>query len=114
MPIENPQYDVAISFLSKDEAQATAIYEQLNQGLQVFFYPRNQEELAGTDGMESMRKPFLDESRVVVVLYREPWGKTPWTRVEETAIKEGCLQHGWERLLFIILDKTSALPKWLP
>lgn len=114
MPLENPQYDVAISFLSKDEATAAALYERLSEGLQVFFYPRKQEELAGTDGMESMRKSFFDESRVAVVLYREPWGETPWTRVEETAIKEGCLEHGWERLLFITLDKTSTLPRWLP
>lgn len=26
--------------------------------------------------LESMRNPFLDESRVMVVLYREPWGAT--------------------------------------
>ena len=62
-----------------------------NEGMKVFFYPRNQEELAGTDGLESMRKPFFD-SRVMVVLYREKWGKTPWTRVEETAIKEACFK----------------------
>ena len=114
MPIENPRYDVAISFLSKDEATAAAIYERLNEGLEVFFYPRNQEELAGTDGLESMRTPFLNDSRVTVVLYREPWGKTPWTRVEETAIKEGCLEHGWERLVFVTLDETNELPTWLP
>jgi hypothetical protein len=61
-----------------------------------------------------MRKPFFDDSRVVVVLYREPWGKTPWTRVEETAIKEGCLERGWERLFFVALDKAHSLPAWLP
>jgi hypothetical protein len=61
-----------------------------------------------------MRIPFLDGSRVVVVLYREPWGKTPWTGVEETAIKEGCLNHGWHRLFFVVLDKTSPIPVWLP
>ena len=93
MAIENPKYDVAISFLSQDESTATAIHERLSEGLQVFFYPRSQEELAGTDGLESMRKPFFGESRVVVVLYREKWGKTPWTRVEETAIKESCLEQ---------------------
>lgn len=114
MPIETPQYDVAISFLSKDESIATAIYQKLDEGLSVFFYPRSQEELAGTDGLESMRKPFFDDSRVMVVLYREPWGRTPWTRVEETAIKEGCLEHGWERLFFIALDRKSAFPVWLP
>ena len=114
MPIENPRYDVAISFLSKDEARALALYQKLNEGLQIFFFPRNQENLAGTDGLESMRKPFFDDSRVIVVLYREPWGKTPWTRVEETAIKEGCLEHGWQRLFFIVLDHESPLPVWLP
>lgn len=114
MPIENPQYDVAISFLSKDESIAAAIHQKLSEGLKVFFYPRNQEELAGTDGMESMRKPFFDDSRVMVVLYQEPWGKTPWTRVEETAIKEACFEHGWERLFFIVLDRTNPLPIWLP
>lgn len=85
---EPTKYDVAVSFLSRDEPIAAALYERLGEGLRVFFYPRSQEELAGTDGLESMRRPFTDESRMVVVLYREPWGKTEWTRVEETATKE--------------------------
>src|SRR5437870_13892972 len=37
---------------------------------------------AGTHGLESMREPFLT-ARIVVVLYREPWGNTNWTRVEQ-------------------------------
>ncbi|MFL6385922.1 MAG: hypothetical protein ACJ71U_00410 [Terriglobales bacterium] len=114
MPLENPKYDVAISFLSQDELIAAAIYEKLAGGLQVFFFPQNQKDLAGTDGMESMRKPFFDDSRVTVILFRDPWGKTPWTRVEETAIKEACLTYGWQRLFFIVLDRESALPIWLP
>jgi TIR domain-containing protein len=114
MPIESPRYDVAISFLSKDEAIAAGIYQKLKEGLEVFFFPRSQEKLAGTDGLESMRKPFFSDSRVMVVLYRDPWGRTPWTRVEETAIKEACLEHGWGRLFFIVLDRESALPVWLP
>jgi TIR domain len=114
MPLENPKYDVAISFLSRDEAIAAAIHQKLSEGLKVFFYPRNQEELAGTDGLESMRKPFFDDSRVMVVLYQDPWGTTPWTRVEETAIKEACLEHGWERLFFIVLERANPLPIWLP
>jgi hypothetical protein len=107
------KYDVAISFLSADEPIAAALYDTLSDGLDVFFYPRRQEELAGTDGMESMRAPFYEESRVVVVLYREPWGKTPWTRIEETAIKDGCFKHGWRGLFFIMLD-DSRPPLWLP
>jgi hypothetical protein len=112
--IDQPKYDVALSFLSADEPTASALYDRLSEGLEVFFFPRKQEELAGTDGLESMRTPFLEDSRIVVVLYREPWGKTPWTGVEQTAIQEGCLKHGWHRLFFVVLDKTSALPIWLP
>ena len=84
-----PKYDVAISFLSADEPVATAFNNKLSEGLQVFFYPGNQETLAGTDGMVSMRTPFLEDSHVVVVLYRERWGKTPWTGVEESC------NQGW-------------------
>jgi hypothetical protein len=71
----HPKYDVAISFLSKDESIAAALNDVLGEGLEVFFYPRKQEALAGTDGLESMRTPFLEESRLVVVLFREPWAK---------------------------------------
>jgi hypothetical protein len=112
--IDKPKYDVALSFLSTDEPTAAALHDSLSEGLEVFFFPRKQEELAGTDGLESMRTPFLEGSRVVVVLYREPWGKTPWTGVEETAIKESCFKYGWDRLLFVVLDKASPLPVWLP
>ncbi len=114
MSIAQPKYDVALSFLSIDEPTAAALYNRLSEGLEVFFFPRKQEELAGTDGLESMRIPFLEGSRIVVVLYREPWGKTQWTGVEQTAIQESCLKHGWHRLFFIVLDKTSTLPIWLP
>lgn len=88
MEADRPKFDVAISFLSRDEPTAAALNDALVKGLGVFFFPRKQEELAGTDGLESMRQPFLVDSRVVVVLYREPWGETPWTRVEQTAITD--------------------------
>lgn len=114
MTTEQPRYDVAISFLSRDESIATAIHRKLSESLEVFFYPRQQEALAGTDGLSSMREPFFDHSRLNVVLYRDPWGKTPWTRIEETAIKESCLEFGWERLFFIVLDQNCPLPSWLP
>lgn len=113
MSIENPAYDVAISFLVKDESTAAEMNRLLSQGLRVFFFPHKQAELAGTNGLESMRTPFLSDSRVMVVLYRELWGETPWTRVESTAIQEACLNNGWHRLFFISLDKSKP-PKWLP
>ena len=59
MKAGEPQYDVAISFLSKDEPTAAALRDRLSECLSVFFYPRNQEQLAGTDGLETMRPPKL-------------------------------------------------------
>jgi hypothetical protein len=45
---DEPKYDAAISFLAKDEATAKGLADRLeSSGLKVFFFPRNQEELAG-------------------------------------------------------------------
>jgi hypothetical protein len=108
-----PKHDVAISFLVKNEPIARELTVRLEGALDVFYFPRKQEELAGTDGLESMREPFMD-SRVAVVIFDDPWGATPWTRVEETAIKERCLDQGWDGLMFVQVSKTATLPKWLP
>jgi hypothetical protein len=107
-----PVYDVAISFLVADEKIASAIKTRL-AGLNVFFYPHNQEQLIGTNGLESMRAPFLS-ARVNVVLYRERYGKTPWTGVELKAIQDSCLQTGFRSLLFVQLEKKDGKPDWLP
>jgi hypothetical protein len=89
---QEPEYDVAISFLGKDQRIAGDVAERLAESLKVFYYPRSQEQLAGTDGMESMRVPFVSGARVVVVLYREPWGETEWTRLEESANQRWMLE----------------------
>lgn len=114
MSLESPKYDVAISFLYQDINLAKALRDQLGDGFEVFFFPRNQEELAGSDGLESMREPFRNESRINVVLYRPRWGKTPWTAVEEAAIKDSCLDTGFKSLFLFSIELTSDLPKWLP
>lgn len=114
MSAEHPKYDVAISFLYQDVRLARAIFDELSTGLEVFFFPRNQEELAGSDGLESMREPFRNESRLNVVLFRPRWGNTPWTAVEESAIKDSCLQTGFRSLFFIAAEPTTDFPKWLP
>jgi hypothetical protein len=105
-------YDVAISFLVADERTASAIKSKLG-GLNVFFYPHNQEELIGTNGLESMRAPFLG-ARVNVVLFRPRYGNTPWTGVELAAIQDSCLRTGFRSLVFVQLDKDDKKPDWLP
>jgi hypothetical protein len=107
-------YDLGISFLHRDEPFALELESKLSETLNVFVYSKRQEELAGTDGLESFRKAFLSDSKLVIVLYRDRWGQTPWTRVEETAIKDRFLQEGWDWLLFVVLDDGSTPPVWLP
>lgn len=109
-----PEYDVAISFLHRDEPLALQLFNRLAETFRVFVYSKRQEKLAGTDGLETFRRTFRSDSRLVVVLYRDGWGKTPWTRVEEQAIQDRFLKEGWNWLLFATLDANSALPLWLP
>ncbi len=106
-------YDVAISFLMQDAGLASAINDKLSEGLKTFFFPRSQEELAGTDGMESMREPFL-RSRLNVVLYRPKWGHTPWTGVEAEAVKDACLENQYKNLFVLVVEPTHDFPIWVP
>lgn len=114
MITESLQYDVALSFLHRDEALAVQVQNALSENLEVFIYSKRQEELAGTDGLESFREAFLTNSKLVVVFYRDGWGQTPWTRIEQAAIQDRFLRQGWNWLLFVILDQTSKPPVWLP
>lgn len=57
---------------------------------------------------------FFRRSRLVVVLYREDWGETRWTRVERTAIEDRFLRDGADFLLFVMLNSADAPPGWLP
>ncbi len=107
-------YDVAISFLHRDENLAREIDTRLSEQFNVFVYSKRQEELAGTNGLESFREAFLADSRLVVVLYREGWGSTPFTRVEQQAITDRFLEDGWDFLLFVMLNDNDQPPKWLP
>jgi hypothetical protein len=79
----------------------------------VFVYSERQDELVGTDGVDSFSKIFAEESRVVVVLYREGWGQTKWTRVEENAIRSRGFNEGHEFVLLVKLN-TANPPIWLP
>jgi hypothetical protein len=106
------EYDVAFSFLGEDESPAVHIADQVRDRMNVFVYSEQQKGLAGKDGLTEFTATFRERSKVCVVLYRERYGHTKWTRVEETAIKERALESGWDFLLVISLDGTA--PVWLP
>ena len=107
------EYDVAFSFLADDESLAVQIADELRDRYQVFLYSERQKELSGRDGVEQFSEVFREKARVCVVLFREGWGKTKWTRVEETAIKDRAFDKGWEFLVVVSLG-TSNAPAWLP
>jgi hypothetical protein len=111
---ETTRWDVAVSFASKDEAVAIALREALEPAYRVFVYSKAQEHLAGRDGIEAFRPVFRERANLIVVLFGSPWGETPFTKVEKIAIEEFVLESGWEHLLFVRLNSSDAIPKWVP
>lgn len=114
LSLEEPSVDVALSFLSADTGTARALADRLSQHLSVFIYERAQEDIAGTDGMETFRAQFRSKSRINVILLRRGYGQTPWTRVELAAIQERALADGWDTVVVVALEKIPEVPKWLP
>jgi hypothetical protein len=114
MTEDDYEYDLAISFVAKDESLATDLADQFEERLRIFLYSRKQDKLGGTDGEQTFNEVFAKQSRLVVVLYREGWGKTPWTRIEVTAIRNRAFDEGYDFVLFIPLDGKPSVPKWLP
>lgn len=110
---DSKTYDIAISFLQQDEKLAWQIHDELSASYSVFVYSKKREEVGATDGLDTYRAIFSKKAKVVVVLYRSNWGNTPFTALEESAIKDFCLRNQYRNLVFVKLDKTPN-PSWLP
>lgn len=108
------KYDVAFSLLSQDERLASEINDLLCDRYQTFLYSEKQKEIAGTDGELKFKTVFAEDARFVVVLYRDGWGKTPWTRMEEEAIRVRAYEAGYDFVKFIPLDEKQTTPNYLP
>lgn len=110
------EFDVAFSFGQKDEAFANRLHDLLQGRLTSFLYSKQQEMLAGTDGERRFNEVFGSRSKLVVVLFREAWGTTPFTRFEETAIRNRAFSEGYDFTIFIPMDESekSKVPAWLP
>lgn len=115
MTKESPEknIDVAISFLSSDEKIVKNLFDQLNERMDVFYYPDRQPELVGTDGEETFSEVFRDKARVVVIFYREEWGKTPMTRAEKSGIKQRAFEEGYNFSIWVPLDEDKSVPAYL-
>lgn len=110
------RYDVAFSFLSKDEALATEINDLLEGRVSTFLYSRRQEDVAGTDGYEKFAQVYEKEARVVVVILGDGWGERGFTLAEKTAIQNRAMHggHGWSFLQVLPAIKEVAVPAFIP
>lgn len=108
------KYEVAFSFLKKDEGLANQINDLIQDKLNTFLYSKRQEDIAGIDDEKTFMDVFGKQSRSVVVLFRNKWGTTPWTRIEETAIRNRAFEEGYNFSLFIPLDNPPTTPRYLP
>jgi hypothetical protein len=107
-------YDVAFSFLARDEKVALRIAGILADRFKTFVYSEKQKLLAGKDGEQAFAEVFSKKARVVVIFYRANWGKTPWTRIEEDAIRNRAHDDGYDFTLWVPLEKIDKLPAWMP
>lgn len=108
------KYDVAFSFLQRDEPLAMQLNDRLQDWVNTFTYTEQQKVVAGTDGEETFHRVFGKEARIVVVLYREGWGQSRWTRIEETAIRNRGHERGYRFTVFVPLEDPPKVPAWLP
>jgi hypothetical protein len=108
------EYDVAFSFTMADEPLATALNDLLSSRMKTFIYSERQRDLAGKDGHEKFSEVYGKAARLVVVFYRPEWGQTPWTRVEQQAIRQRAFDDGWDFTLFIPTVDKPSLPQWFP
>ena len=105
--------DVAYSFVQEDEEVAAQVDSLLKNRLSTFLYSERQGELVGADGEARLKRVFGEEARIVVVFYRTEWGTTPWTRIEETAIRDRAYTEGYDFTIFVCMDQ-SKLKDWVP
>jgi hypothetical protein len=114
MPDREFEYDVAFSFHSTDERLASALNDRLRDRFNTFIYLERQKELAGRDGEKLFSAVFGQQARLVVALVRPEWGETPFTRIEQTAIRNRAFEEGYDFTLFIPTTKPAVIPPWLP
>ena len=100
--------------MKEDEGLATQLNDLVRERYQTFLYSKAQEQLAGTDGEKTFNAVFGKEARTVAVLLRPEWGRTAWTRIEETAIRNRAHDQGYDFTTFIVTAPGTTIPNWLP
>lgn len=113
MNLKDVEYEVAFSFHSKDEKLAQELNDLISTRFSTFIYSEQQKVLAGRDGEAAFNEVFGSKARVVVILHREEWGLTPFTRIEQTAIRNRAFNDGYDFTVFVPTD-GKGVPSWVP
>ena len=108
------KYDVAFSFLRKDEDLACRINDLLRDRVETFFSPGKGQVIPVADDEQIYNEVLGCQARIVVLLYREGWGQTSGTRMEESVIRDRAHEEGYDFILAIPLETPPSMPKWLP
>ena len=110
-----PQYEfeIAFSFCAKDEAVVTGLNDLLKERYSTFLYSKRQEQLAGSDGEESFSEVFAEKARLVVIFLRPEWGNTPFTRIEERAIKNRAFDNGYDFTIWVVTEPGLSIPSYV-
>ena len=108
------KYDVAFSFLKRDEALVFQVDSLLHGRVKTFVPSRRDEFIGHTDFENTARRVFGYETRIVTVLYRSHWGSTGRTLLEETVIRNRVHEDGYDFVLLVLLDTPPSLPLWIP
>jgi hypothetical protein len=108
------KYDVAFSFLRRDENLVVQVDTLLRGRLKTFIPSRREAFVDLMDFEKTVDRIFGHESRIVTVLYRGGWGRTGSALVEETAIRNRAHEEGFDFILLVPLDIPLSLPTWIP
>ena len=112
-----PRYDIAYSMLALDEPYARRLITELKKRLpgEQYLYSRKTEDVTEDNDLASTFGPiFSADSRLVVLLYRPGWGDTPFTAVEQDAIKARTLNEPGVRSVFVVAMQPPHIPWWFP
>jgi hypothetical protein len=108
------KYDVAFAFLEKDEPLANQINDLIKDKFSTFLYSKKAEDLSNTKPEKTFIDVFERQSSCIIVLFSNKWGTTPWTAIEEKAIRNRASVVGFDFLLCIPLDNPPETPRYLP
>ena len=110
MPVEQPQYDVALSFAGEDRPFAASLAEILRtKGVRVFYDALEPKDLWGKDLSEHLRSVYSRSSVCVILLSKASTSK-PWVMFESRTALARAAQDDSIVVLPVRLDDSDLPP----